>query len=93
VKYLRRQLELALSQPDRDISSTMDVLFPLQTKAKAPFSSWHDSGRSDEPFVHEVGDVQQAESTGWASIVVGAAVAVGALILAGRTLRQNRDNQ
>ena len=29
VKYLRRQLELALSQPDRDISSTMDVLFPL----------------------------------------------------------------
>ena len=29
VKSLKRQLELALSQPDRDISSVMDVLFPL----------------------------------------------------------------
>jgi hypothetical protein len=29
VKYLKRQLELALSQPDRDISSVMDVLFQL----------------------------------------------------------------
>jgi hypothetical protein len=29
VKHLKRQLELALSQPDRDISSVMDVLFPL----------------------------------------------------------------
>lgn len=29
VKYLKRQLELALSQPDRDISSAMDLLFPL----------------------------------------------------------------
>jgi len=29
VKYLKRQLELALSQPDRDISSVMDMLFPL----------------------------------------------------------------
>ena len=29
VKNLKRQLELALSQPDRDISSAMDLLFPL----------------------------------------------------------------
>jgi hypothetical protein len=29
VKYLKRQLELALSQPDRDISSVMDMLFLL----------------------------------------------------------------
>jgi len=27
VKNLKRQLELALSQPDRDISSVMDLLF------------------------------------------------------------------
>jgi len=60
---------------------------------KALFSSWHDSGRSDEPFVHEEEDVEQAESTDWASIVGGTAVAVGALILACRALWQNRDNQ
>jgi len=29
VTYLKRQLELALSQPDGYISSVMDVLFPL----------------------------------------------------------------
>jgi hypothetical protein len=29
LKYLKRQLELALSKPDRDISSVMDTLFPL----------------------------------------------------------------
>ena len=29
VKNLKRQLELALSQPDRDISTVMDMLFPL----------------------------------------------------------------
>ena len=29
VQCLKRQLERALSQPDRDISSVMDMLFPL----------------------------------------------------------------
>jgi hypothetical protein len=28
VKRLKRQLELALSQPDRDMSSVMDMVFP-----------------------------------------------------------------
>jgi len=37
--------------------------------------------------------VQQAESTDWAAILGGTAVALGALILAGRALRQNQDNQ
>jgi len=96
VKSLKRQLELALSQPDRDISSVMDVLFPLQTKAKEPVYesySWPGSGRSNEPFVPEVRDVQQAESTDWAAVLGGTAVALGALLLAGRALWQNRDNQ
>lgn len=57
-------------------------------------------GRSNEPFVPEEWDVQpeerdvqQAASTDWAAIVGGTAVALGALILAGRALCQNRDNQ
>jgi hypothetical protein len=93
VKHLKRQLELALSQPDRDISSAMDVLFPIQTKAKEPVFSWQGSGQSIERFVPEEMGVQQAESTDWAAILGGTAVALGALILAGRALRQNQDNQ
>jgi len=93
VKYLKQQLELALSQPARDISSVMAMLFPLQTKAKEPVFSLQGAGRSNEPSVPEEKDVQQAESTDWAAIVGGTTVALVALILVGRALWQNRGNQ
>ena len=57
------------------------------------YQSLQFSGRSNEPFGPEETDIQQAASTDWASIVGGTAVALGALILAGRALWQNRDNQ
>jgi len=43
--------------------------------------------------VPEERGVQQAASTDWAAVVGGVAVGVGALILMGRALWQNRDNQ
>jgi hypothetical protein len=58
-----------------------------------PVFSCKGSGQSSEPFVPEERDVQQAESTDWAAVVGGVAVGLGALILAGRALWQNRDNQ
>jgi len=38
-------------------------------------------------------EMQQAGSTGWAAILGGTAVALGALFLVDRALSQNRDNQ
>lgn len=115
VKYLKRQLELALSQPDKDISSVMGMLFPLEKKAKELIYFevrevqqaestdraaivGRTAKRSNEPFVPEEREVQQAvqqaESTGWTTAILGGiAAGLGALFLVDRALSQNRDNQ
>jgi len=69
----------------------LNILSCREKKAKEP--SWQGSGRSNEPFVLEEREVQQAESTGWGSILWGTAAALGALFLVDRALSQNRDNQ
>jgi hypothetical protein len=64
-----------------------------QSEAKLQSFSSYGSGQSNELSVLEERDVQQAGSTDWAAIVGGTALGLGALILAGRALWPNRDNQ
>lgn len=77
VTHLKRQLELALSQPDRDLPSVINMLF---------------TSRNDEHSSTEAGDLQQAESTNWSAIIGGVAAAVGAVVLASMVLSRNRNN-
>jgi len=71
----------------------LNIFSCRKTKTKEPVLSLQGSGRSNEPFVPEARDVQQAESTDWTAIVGGTAVALVGLFLAGRAAWQNRENQ
>jgi hypothetical protein len=69
------------------------IFFSDSQKAKEPASGSQHAERSCEHFVPEVRDVQLAESTDWAAVFGVTAVTLGALVLAGRALWPNQNNQ